>query len=266
MSVAVDPRLQARRRQVQETWARRRLRWIVGLVGLVIVAGVAVALLQSPWLAVRTIAVYGVSNASVDSVLVRHELTEGVPTISVRSGEIEQALLRDPWVAQANVAVTWPGNVEVTILERTPAGWIQDPAAWWLVAADGVVLTSGSPSAGDPVVTATLPSTAAGASIEQPEVVGALQFLALLPADLAAGAVADVTLEGIELDVAGHRVLAGNHKDIPAKVATLVAMLEEGVEEGWVINVISPERPGALNPQPVVEGTGEDVSSSDDSG
>ncbi|HSF85214.1 MAG TPA: FtsQ-type POTRA domain-containing protein [Acidimicrobiia bacterium] len=266
MSVSVDPRLAARRQQVQESWARRRLRWIVGLVGVVIVVGVAVALLQSPWLAVRTINVSGASNADVAPVLAAHDVVAGVPTISVRSGEIETSLRTDPWVAQADVSVTWPGTVEITVLERTAAAWVQGPAGWWLVSADGVVLTDGTPGAGEPVVYAGLGGLSAGMRIERPDIVGAFEFLALLPPDLAVGATAEVTLEGIEVLVQGHQVLAGNYRDIPAKVATAVAMLERGVEEGWTVNVISPERPGTLNPQPVVEGTGEDVSSSDDSG
>jgi cell division protein FtsQ len=266
VSVSVDPRLAARRQQVQESWARRRLRWIVALVAIVIMVGVGIALARSPWLAVRTVAVSGVTNAEVTAVLDVHDLAVGVPTISVEAGLIEQDLLKDPWVAQADVAVTWPGTVEVTILERHPAAWIQGPGAWWLVSGDGVVLESGTPGEGEPIVHASVGALVPGMTITQSDLSGAFEFLALLPSSLATGASAEVTLEGIQATVDGYQVLAGNHRDIPAKVATVVAMLEAGVESGWVINVISPERPGALNPQPVVEGTGEDVSSSDDSG
>lgn len=267
MSVSVDPRLEARRQQVRESWARRRLRWIVGLVALVLLAGCGIALAQSPWLSVRTITVSGAAQASVNDVLAAHDVVEGIPTISVRAAELERALLRDPWVAQVDVAVTWPGAVEVTVLERTPAAWAEASERWWLLSADGVVLTPGEPQPGDAVIEADLRDLGVvqpGTTIVDADVVGALEFLALLPADLAIDATARLTLEGIEATVGDHLVLVGNRRDIPAKVATLTAIIAQGVEPGWTINVISPERPGVSNPQPVVEGTGEDVSSFDD--
>jgi len=266
MSVSVDPRLAQRRQQVKESWARRRLRWLVGITVAIIVVGLGWALVRSPWLAIRTINVSGASHADVAAVLAAHEVTDGVPTISVEADDVERALLADPWVAQAEVTVTWPGTVEVTVLERTGSAWTQGPASWWLLAADGTVVANGTPAAGAPVLHAGLGTLALGTRVEQTDVIGALEFVALLPADLRNGAVANVTIDGIEIELDAHVVLAGNHRDIPAKVAAVVAMLEQGVESGWVINVISPERPGALNPEPVVEGTGEDVSSSDDSG
>jgi hypothetical protein len=51
-----------------------------------------------------------------------------------------------------------------------------------------------------------------------------------------------------------------------AKAATLTAMLDDGVAAGATVNVVSPLRPAITNPRPLVEGTGEDTSTSDDSG
>lgn len=266
MSVRVDPRLVARRRQVQEGWARRRLRWIVALVALVFVGGVGFALFRSPWLAIRTVAVFGAEHAAVAEVLADHHLAAGVPTVSVRPGAIEAALLDDPWVARAEVRVTWPGAVEVTVLERRAAAWLQTPGGWVLAADDGVVLQEGSPGADDAAVTVRLDALAPGDRIADAEVVGALEFMSLLPPELGRGAVAEVLPTGIEAQVAGHDVLLGNRRDMAEKVAALVALLEQDLDPAALLNVISPDRPGVANPQPSVENTEEEVSSSDASG
>jgi cell division protein FtsQ len=266
MSVHVDPRLAARRRQVREGWARRRLRWIVGLVTLVLIAGIGIALFQSPWLAVRTVSVFGVAQAPVAEVLEAHDLVAGVPTVSVRPAVVEEALLANPWVARAEVRVTWPGAVEVTILEREPSAWIELDAGWAQVASDGVVLEVGQPDDDAPRVTALVGSAGPGDRIEDAGVVGAIEFLGLLPSRFAVGASATVTALGIEARVAGHDVLLGNERDIPEKVATLTALLESPLEPEATLNIISPVRPSVTNPQPLVEDTEEDVSSSDDSG
>jgi hypothetical protein len=96
--------------------------------------------------------------------------------------------------------------------------------------------------------------------------VAAAEFLGLLTPELAVGASARLTAMGIELEIAGHRVLAGNGRDIAAKGATLEAMFANGIPRGAVINVISPTRPGTLNPQSVIEGTQEEVSSFEETG
>ncbi len=266
MKTAVDPRINARRTQVRETWARRRLRWIVGLVGLVIGGGIGFALLQSPWLAVREVRVFGAVNAPVAGILADHGVAEGVPTISVRPSAIEEALERDPWVAIAEVRVTWPGTVEATVIERIPAGWIETSTGWLLVSADGVAVAAGTPAAGEPVVEAVVGPIAPGQAIDDSDVVAAFEFLALLPPEFAVGAAVRTTAMGLEATVADHRVLLGNRRDMEAKAATLTAMLDEGVTAGATVNIVSPLRPAIANPRPLVEGTGEDASSFDDSG
>ncbi len=266
MSLSVDPRLADRRREVREGWARRRLRWIMALVAIVIGAGIGLALVRSPWLAVRTVSVFGAANADVAPVLETQNVVPGVPTISVRPAVIEAALERDPWVARAEVRVTWPGTVEATVVERVPAGWIETEAGWVLVAADGVALIRGEPTPGEPVVRERVPALAPGEEVPDEELLAALAFLARLPADMAVGAEVSIGAAGIEATVAGHAVLLGNRRDMDAKAATLVAMLGAGLDDGTAINLISPSRPAVSYPQPVVEGTGEDVSSFDDSG
>ncbi len=265
--MTVDPRLAARRQEVHESWARRRMRWLVALALAFLLAGGAYALLRSPWLAVRTIDVRGVDSSQAAQILESHGVVEGVATVSVRAAAVEAALLADPWVARAQVVVTWPGSVDVTIVERRPAAWVEVAGGWLLVGEDGVVVDRGTPPEGAPVMKAVLADLSPGDLIDDAEAVAAVQFLGLLPPELVVGAEARATPGGIEADVGGHRVVLGNRSDIPEKVATLVAILEEAeLVEGDVINLVSPTRPGVSNPQSIVEGDEEDVTSLDDSG
>lgn len=263
----LDPRLAARRRHVRETWARRRLRWVLALVAAVLVAALCVGLLESPWLALRSVQVEGeVNAATVADVLADAGVTVGAPTVAVRPGSVEAALEQDPWIAHADVTVTWPGAVEVLVVERHPAAWVRTDGSWALVAVDGVVLELAAAKPAGPVLRSDVGPVEVGDRIADPTAAGAIEFLGRLPATLAAGAVAQTRPSGINAVVADHRVLVGSHRDVPAKVATLLAILEAGIEDGSVVNVISPTRPGVTHPQPQVEGTGEDVSLEDGTG
>ncbi len=69
--------------------------------------------------------------------------------------------------------------------------------------------------------------------------------------------------QGDELlaEVAGHTVFLGYPTDMADKATVLGAMLDEGVEHGAEINVVSPMRP-AVKPQPSLETSEEIISES----
>lgn len=267
MRTVVDPRFAARRIEVREGWARRRLRWLVTILALVMIGAIGYALLQSPWLSVRSIAVEGASHAAVTDILATNSVYAGMPTVAVRPEVLEAELRTDPWVADVDVVVTWPGAVEIRVLERTEAAWVRTATGWALMAFDGMLLEDGEPAPDAATMVTEVGPMRVGEFVADQDLVGAGAVLGLLPSDLATMATARVLPSGIEADIDGHRVLFGNGRDIPAKVAAVVAILESGAAEpGAVINVISPSRPGINNPQPVVEGDAEEVSPTEDSG
>jgi len=267
LRTAVDPRFTARRIEVRESWARRRLRWIVIALGIVLVGAVGYALFQSPWLAIRTISVEGATRAAVHETLDAAAVHAGMPTVAVRPRLIEESLRRDPWVADARVEVAWPGSIDITVIERSPAAWLRTTTGWALVAYDGTLVARGEPAVDEPVLLTDVGPLVVGETISNPDIVGAATLLGLLPPVLAVGATAEVFPAGIEATIGGFRVLVGNGRDIPEKVATVIAILtSDPPQEGAVINVISPTRPGINNPQPLVEGESEEVSPSEISG
>ena len=141
MSTVIDSRLADRRRSVIEDGARRRLRRLVLLLFVVGLIGAGAWLVyHSSYLAIADINVDGQVESRATAILAESGVGVGVPTIGVDGGDIEAALLDDPWIAAASVRVTWPGSITVEILEYTPAGWVAVGDRWLLTAAGGEVL------------------------------------------------------------------------------------------------------------------------------
>ncbi len=255
MSTVVDGRIAARRRKVREAGARRRLRRVLGFVALAGLAGfVGWLFFQSSILAVSTIEVTGHTNAAAEEIVAQSGLTAGIPTITVDEAGVEAALAADPWIAKAQVRVTWPGTVEVTILEHIPAGWVASGDRWVLASSEGAVLvTAAAPPEGAPVIDVGSKRVAPGAVLAGPVVVGALEFAGSLPASLAAGAVVTRGKGGLEAEIAGHRVVLGRPDDMAAKARAMVALAGAGLAPGAVVNLVSPVRPAVINPKPRVE-------------
>jgi cell division protein FtsQ len=254
MSTVVDGRIAARRRKVREVGARRRLRRVLGVVALAGIAGfIGWLFFQSTLLAVSEIAVTGHANAPAEAIVAQSGLTAGIPTITVDEAGVEAALEADPWVAKAQVRVTWPGTVEVTVLEHVPAGWVAAGDRWVLASAAGAVLMSAAaPPEGAPVIEVGSKAVRPGDALEGP-VVGALEFAGSLPAPLAAGAVVTSGKRGLAAKVAGHRIVLGRPDDMGAKARALVALADAGLAPGAVVNLVSPTRPAVTNPKPKVQ-------------
>jgi cell division protein FtsQ len=256
MSTVVDGRIAARRRKVREAGARRRLRRVLGVVAFAGLAGfIGWLFFQSTLLAVSEIAVTGHSNAPAEAIVAQSGLTAGIPTITVDEAAVEAALEADPWVAKAQVRVTWPGTVEVTVLEHIPAGWVAAGDRWVLASSAGAVLMSAAaPPEGAPVIELGSRRIRPGKSFTGPMVVGALEFAGTLPAPLAEGAVVTRGRTGLEAEIAGHQVVLGRPDDMAAKARAMVALVDAGLASEAVVNLVSPTRPAVTNPKPKVQG------------
>jgi len=257
MSTVVDGRIAARRRKVREVGARRRLRRVLGVVALAGLAGfIGWLFFQSALLAVSEIAVTGDSNAPAEEIVAQSGLTAGIPTITVDEAAVEAALEADPWVAKAQVRVTWPGTVEVTVLEHIPAGWVAAGDRWVLASSAGAVLMSAAaPPEGAPVIDlGSRRRIRPGKAFTGPMVVGALEFAGTLPAPLAADAVVTKGETGLEAEIAGHQVVLGRPDDMAAKAVAMVALVDAGLAPEAVVNLVSPTRPAVTNPEPKVQG------------
>lgn len=253
----VDDRIADRRREVHETGARKRMRFMLLALTVVILVGLAGVLLRSPWLAVKRIDVSGAEHTDVNAILTRHGVVEGTPTITVRASQLEDAIAKQPWVALASVTVTWPGSIEVTVLEHIPSAWVRVDKGWMLATADGILLERGTPPEGAPKVRLVAEGSRPGQQVADPTVQGALQFMSALPANLSRRAVVRGGPLDLRATVAGHPVMLGTASDADRKALSLAALLDSELPEGAPISVVSPLRPAvvmpALNPRPPVE-------------
>ncbi len=136
----MDHRIAERRHEVTEERARGRLRWLIWLVLLVVVVAAAIWLVNSPILSIRTVTVTGAERTDPAAIANDLGVRAGTPTMSVKGGAIEAALLESPWVAEADVTVSWPGSVEIDVRERIPVASISTDLGVFDVALDGVLV------------------------------------------------------------------------------------------------------------------------------
>jgi cell division protein FtsQ len=252
MTKEIDPRLARRRREVQEASARRRLRWVIWLLTLAVVAGLVVAVFQSSWFAVDEIDIEGVQRSQTEAIVRAAGVELGVSIVSVRAGQVEDKLRADPWVAEAQVRVVWPRSVEIYVVEYVPIARVKNEATWLVVSGQGQVLARGQRLV-EPHIDIEAGSLEPGETIADSDILGALEFVSSLPIELKESLTVYSLDGGLEATVAGHRVVLGATTDMAQKAVTLAVLLDEGVPEEAVINVVSPLRPAVTNPQPEVE-------------
>jgi hypothetical protein len=250
---AIDRRIAARRQTVREAGARRRLRWLLVLLGLAGGGALVVWLLfQSSFLAVSKITVAGDARSDVAAIAEDLGIFVGMPTVNVPAAAFEERLNADPWVAAADVTVRWPGTVEVTLVEHAPAAWLRAGDGWLLAAPGGAVLETAPDIPEDaPHADVGTAPVDPGTTIDAVEAVAAIEFLNRLPAALVVGASVAGDAESLRAVVAGYVVDLGYPSAMAEKAAALVALLDgEIVPEGSVISVVSPQRPAVLRPVP----------------
>ena len=250
----MEPRVAERRRSVSEDRARRRLRWVLVVIVLVALTAIGFWVIRSPFLSVSSVAISGVERSDPDSVLRAMSVGVGTPTIDVRADAIADGIERDAWVASADVSVSWPGSITITVTEYTPIAPARAGDTWVLLSQDATILeeVSGvSPDAA--IVDIDLGSSVVGAKVDDPFVIGAMAFISALRSDLRAGAVLFRQDDGLFAAVAGHQVRLGRPVDLTAKATVLGSLIDSGLSEGASIDLIAPLRPAITNPRPQVE-------------
>lgn len=243
MNVGVHPRIEARRREVREHGAHRRLRVVLALMLLVGLGGLGFWLLHSPLLAVDRIVVDGdVDEAVVLARAAEAGLEAGEPIAFVRRGAVAAAVTADPRVAEVRVDVHYPDEVAILVAAHRPLAWVDTGQGWLSVTAGGHVVATAPEAGAGPVVAAAVDGAAAGDRLTDRELLGGLEFVAGLPEHVAAATRVDAGDGGLVAEVAGHQVALGapvRMADKAAAVAALVATLDAP----GAIDVSTPDRP-----------------------
>ena len=101
----------------------KRKRLVMTGFGFVIFIGIALVVLASPIVAVRTVQVEGAKYA--DAALVRSvsDSLKGKSVLTVDTKTASERLESDPWVKSARITTSLPSRVVIQINERIPVAW-----------------------------------------------------------------------------------------------------------------------------------------------
>ena len=133
-TVAVDPRIRARRASVARDAGRRRLRRLTWVAGVLALVGVAYVVTLTPVLDVEEITVRGDGHTAADAVTEAAGVTTGDPLAWFDTREAAEAVAALPWVDEATVSRRWSGSVTIEITERVAVAALPAADGAWLLA------------------------------------------------------------------------------------------------------------------------------------
>jgi len=230
------------RRFAERARRRRRLALaplLAGLAALLVVAGMAYAVLWSPLLVVREVGVVGVERLDPRVVPDLVDPVRGTPLARVDTGALEEGLEAVPLVESAVVARVWPSGLEVRVVERVPVAAVAAPGGGYSVVDRTGLTVLSVPDAPDDVPLVEVDLQAAG-----PGTVEAVaQVLDELPPELRAevATAGGTTRDSVVLELrSGARVVWGGADSTPLKAEVLVALLQRPAA---VYDVSSPKAP-----------------------
>jgi len=255
--MSIDPRLIERRRSVAEDNAKRNVSRLLRFLAVVVAAAAVVWVAYSPWLSVDIVETGGVSASPTHIILADYGVVAGSPMVSIDAGAVERALLEDPWVREAVVEMHWPDRVSVSVVERTPVAWTNTASGWSRRAIDGVALPSAeTPEEG--VGRVEMTELGKEESESSAEMLGALTFLAALPANLHDGTVVTVIDDELWATVSGYQVRLGRPVEMTEKALSLSALVAKPIPAGSTLVLIAPTNPATKSPGTGTGGDGDD--------
>jgi len=253
LGTGMHPRVWQRRVAVLGEHGRRRLRWVVGGVAVLMALCVVVLVLHTPLLDVRHATVLGARHTGAQAVLEAAGLAEHPPLIDVDPSAAATRVQRLPWVAHAQVVRHWPDAVTVIVTERAVLASVARPGGGVaLVDASGRVLAWQRATPPGLLLVAPVdpgrPGTVLARSARP-----ALEVAAAMAASLSAR-VLQVTVDSrgaVRLDLGGGvSAVLGSTQELQAKLSSLASVLAGAPVSGpAVIDVTDPAEP-AVGPAP----------------
>jgi cell division protein FtsQ len=226
---------------------RRWGRWVVLAGALVLVA--AAVVLHSPWMSLQEVEILGAEHADVAARVAESGVGEGALMVWISPGEVEAAVVADPWVREARVQRLLPDRLVVEVLEHTPLLWVQGTDAWMLVGREGSVLRQAD-RPDDSLMRAALGlrDRAPGTRPDEPLWDEVVALALVFEPEMAATVELEILGGEMWTTIAGVRVRLGPPTDLADKGRVLPAILAEGVPPGWSIDLVAPRRPVLVPP------------------
>jgi cell division protein FtsQ len=139
----IEPRLRDRRIAVRRAESRRRLRWVILAVFLLLVVGAGLAVLGSSLFAIEADQVSVSGEVYTDRVRLQAVIDDlvGTPVLAADTQAAERELETIPWVDQARVRTHFPHGVSIDLRERVAlASYAGPDGQFRVIDADGRVL------------------------------------------------------------------------------------------------------------------------------
>jgi len=253
VTVAVDPRMKARRIAVMRAEGRRRLQVLAVASGIVLLAAAAWGISRTPLLDVDRITITGADAADRAEILRSSNVSVGLPMLFLDVDEAQRSVTSLPWVKSAQVWRDWPATVRITVDPRVPAAVVPVSAdRTALVDANGYAIDWGPAPFEVPHVSAPFSGQLGDIHTSAD---GPLAFVAAMPDDLRAW-VSTVTLDadhdrvGLAL-VGGATVALGEPVLIDDKISALRSVLATAdLECVTTIDVTMPDIATVTRHQP----------------
>jgi cell division protein FtsQ len=143
-SRSMDPRVRARRIAVKRAKGRKRLLWVAGVGGVVVVIVAVLAVFSSGMFAVERVDVQGAPYTQArygEQLQVVIDDLIGEPVLLVDTRAVEDELARLPWVERVFVRTDFPDHVLIDVRERQPlATFAGSDGRYRVIDRDGYVL------------------------------------------------------------------------------------------------------------------------------
>jgi cell division protein FtsQ len=227
--VELHPRIELRRRTVQEDHDRRRLHKVVTALSVVAAGVVGVALAHTPVVDVDQIDVRGAAHTAAATVAWASGIDRGDALLTLDEAGAERRIEDLPWVADADVVREWPGTVRIMVTEREPAAALQlnQSPQVAVLDASGRVLDLGVPvPPGVAVITGARVARLAEGDVVPASARDALR-LAVGARERVPGAVAAVSLDLDATLLSGGVVRFGSVAALDEKLVNLATMLAD---------------------------------------
>lgn len=230
-TTTIDPRIRARRIEVQRDVGRRRLRRLVDLGLVLAVAAAFVGALRSPLLDVEELRIGGAGRTGVDAVVQAAGISVGDQLMDLRPQAIGRRIAALPWVLEVTVDRGLGGVVEVSVVERTPVAILGQGAEAVLVDGLGRILApvGDAPEAASSLVTVVgLPEDLDPGAFLPSGALDALEVATRLAA-VVPGTVAEVVVgdDLVARLVDGGEVRLGDATRLAAKLRSLETVLTQ---------------------------------------
>ncbi|EKT80208.1 cell division protein FtsQ [Rhodococcus opacus M213] len=219
----------------QRPWYRRPA--VMGVVGVVVVVALGLVAWFTPLLSVRETDVAGATSVSEEQIRQVLAVPQGQPLLRVDTEGAAQRVAAIPKVASARVQRVYPSTIRVTVTERVPVVFIDNPGGTHLLDVEAVDYEIAPPPPGVPRLVTETPGWG------DPSTEAAIDVLESMPPQLR-GQVGQIVAKSIS-DIAvtlldGRTVVWGGTEKSERKAAVTLPLL---TQPGQTYDVSSPDLP-----------------------